>query len=177
MQCNSRICFLHPDKYWCSVKYSCPVFKCCTPLSFCCLGLTVSSEVQGSHLFSFGWVLHKWSRRNRHISTSSDFQQGDLIFIKTLFKGLFSGFLKDILYPSQFLLSLMFSLHLPFPVLPTPTATTLSPQKKSLVNEFLPKEIVCASLWVTCNAEGYTAACTFSARTACFTLILFPFFM
>lgn len=67
-------------------------------------------------------------------------------------------FLKNILYNSRMLLSLMFSLHLPFPTLLAPTATTLSSQQKRLVDEFLPEEVAFSSLWVTCNAVGHTAA-------------------
>lgn len=69
------------------------------------------------------------------ISTFSHFQQDNLMLLKVLFKGLFSGVLKNILY-SQFLLSLMFSLHLSFSTLPAPTAITLSSQQKSLVDNF-----------------------------------------
>lgn len=180
MWCHSQTWFLHPRKHWWSVKYACPVFKCCTPLAFCCLSLTVSSEVQGTHLFNFGWVINIWSKRNQGTSTPSHFQQGNLMALKMFFKGWLSGFLKNILYPLQFLLTLMFSLHLPFPIPTTPTATALSPQKKELMGWILPEEIVCASLWVTCNAvttQGHAAACAFSARTDRFTLILFPFFM
>lgn len=138
--------------------------------SAACLCHFVVSVLQ-SHLFSFAGVLHIWEASPHLLIFSGVI----LCWSRSFFKGLFSGFLNNVHHPSQFLLSLMFSLHLPFPRLPAPAATTLSPQNEILVDEFWPEDAVYASLWVTCNAVEHAAACIFSARTDHF--ILFPFFM
>lgn len=119
-----KVTHIHLEKYWCSVKYTCPVFKSGTLAQFssvahlCDFVVLFFSEVHSPlkykaviFLALVEYFIYE-AEEMRDISTFSHLQRGSLMFIKMLFKGLFSGLLKNIFHPSQFILSLMFSLHL-----------------------------------------------------------------
>lgn len=62
------------------------------------------------------------------------------MFLKMLFKGEFSGFLKTSSTIHSFFLAQCSVLSY-VPMLPASTATTLSSQQMSLVDDFLPEEV------------------------------------